>query len=150
MGGIIRDRNGRIIRAFGDFMDSSPPIFSAWDVLESGLRICWDSGIHINSVEISSQTLFQVLTGIARVPWKLMYRCGEIRSLLPPSTNFSCILKVDNAVAEALASLALVSKEEQIFPPPHTISLPPLRRLYTWSSRDGEPVVFRLLLVFCR
>ncbi|KAJ6792463.1 hypothetical protein M6B38_239690 [Iris pallida] len=120
-GGIVRDHGGQMVVAFYIFRTADMATDSDIDGLLYGLLLCQSHNKDINSIDISSQRLANILNSRAKTPWALTYSIRKIR-VLTQNVTINYTASRQNGVAQALCHLAKDSKDEHIFF--HSVDLP--------------------------
>ncbi|KAJ6805944.1 uncharacterized protein M6B38_176635 [Iris pallida] len=121
-GGIIRDANGNFIGTLYFYLDEIDIVIPELEDLLYAATCCREKNWVINEVETSSQRLINIMLAKEAHPWALVYKLRKVRACLTPISVFQLVPSRANGVAKALASLAIATREGQIFS--HASELP--------------------------
>lgn len=122
-GGIIRDASGSFIGAFTFYLDNIVISIPEVEALLFAANLCKAKSWALKEIETTSQRLFDIQRAKVDPPWALIYKIRKIQNHLSPTPVIHMVSPRANGVAKALASLALSTKEGQIFF--HPSELPP-------------------------
>lgn len=103
-GGVLRDRNGRMIFAFTEAYSEVSVLAAEMRALITGLQMCTDRGLNSVQIEVDSKLLVQMFKKEMSVPIKL--RC-LVRRLwqLGGQLSIQHCFRQGNSVADALAAM---------------------------------------------
>lgn len=104
-----------MVFAFSRFVDFGSVLMPEVDALWFALQQCTESRFDIAQIETTSSALIEILSDRSSIPWKLIYMIRKTKNHFPSDACFNKIGRNANDVAQALASLALASKDVQIF-----------------------------------
>lgn len=104
-GGIARDHNGSVLLSFSNNYGQATSMEAETKALLDGLMVCSQHGINIHTIEMDSHTLFSILQGDFKVPWRITYLVRKCKALLNAEMTIQHVYREGNRAADHMASV---------------------------------------------
>nr|DAD25609.1 TPA_asm: hypothetical protein HUJ06_027073 [Nelumbo nucifera]DAD25624.1 TPA_asm: hypothetical protein HUJ06_027088 [Nelumbo nucifera] len=106
-GGIVRNHEGKLIRAFGKFYGICSNIMAEIRAIHDGLDLCHLLELHNIIVESDCKVIVDFFNGKANLPWPIWYWKNKIMEKVSTlSCSFHHTFRENNRVADGLANLS--------------------------------------------
>lgn len=137
-GGMIRNYNGEMIKAFAEFYGQGNNNLAEAKAMLYGVKLCCNCGFSKVIVESDSMLIVNLVNQRMKPPWQLTQIIEQIREVTETGNFlFVHIFREGNAIADHLAKLGESSKTFHIFN--QVVSLPMKIRASLKLDQDNMP-----------